>query len=317
MSMGNIPRLKIAGFLLLGLFLVGGLALTVITLQNRTSIQQEAHGGRQGDDDDDRKIDKIARDEEPRKLNLRKIFERYKVCRKNNTPKKCWKNIEEILPPDLRDRLKITVTPAPTTVLPPDTPAPTQSSPAPTHSGGASNVTFAVNVCPHAIGSCGDNVAPGQGTLNPLNPTREVLLSIKNENNQEVGTFEGNVTYDASAKHFKGTINVSIITPGSYLVTVKMPGYLSALAPGIQRVQSASAQHALPLTYLVTGDINNDNAINIQDYHIFISCYSDFEESSAECTTSEKEASDLNDDGEVNFIDYNVFLRELSAQRGV
>ena len=72
----------------------------------------------------------------------------------------------------------------------------------------------------------------------------------------------------------------------------------------------------MPNVSLVTGDINNDNALTILDYNVLIDCYSDLLPA-RNCSDQNKKASaDLSDDGAVNASDYNLFLRELSVVSG-
>ena len=60
---------------------------------------------------------------------------------------------------------------------------------------------------------------------------------------------------------------------------------------------------------LISGDINQDNSMDILDYNILMSCYG-----SKAC--SYKTNSDLNDDGVVDGIDYNIWLRNSQTQHG-
>jgi len=66
---------------------------------------------------------------------------------------------------------------------------------------------------------------------------------------------------------------------------------------------------------MVTGDINNDNQINILDYNILMGCYSDLLPA-VSCNGGDSLLADLTDDGNVNQFDYNLFLRELGNITG-
>lgn len=181
------------------------------------------------------------------------------------------------------------------------------------------NVTFAVSVCPHGLGNCGDNVNPqGGGNQNPKHPSRPITITITNATNQPVNTAQGTVTYDQSLMKFSGSVVDTNLSPGQYLVSLKIDGFLRASVPGFISV-TGSQSVTLPEVSLVTGDINNDDQIDILDYNILIGCFGAKMQTSS-CTmppTSQSSGADINDDGMVNGIDYNLFLRELSVQHGI
>lgn len=208
-------------------------------------------------------------------------------------------------------------TSAPTTGGP--TPMPTippsgsPTKPIPTSNPGAGgSVTFAINLCPHALGDCGDNVtSPQKGNYAPKHPTRNVVLVLIDSNNQQVGSQQGSVTYDPQQKIFTGAITMGNIIDGNYLLKVKTDGYLMAQAPGILALQGGRNK-GIALVNLITGDVNNDNRLDILDYNALAGCFG-AKQQSATCT--EPVRSDLDDDGKVDGIDYNIFIREISTQR--
>jgi hypothetical protein len=119
------------------------------------------------------------------------------------------------------------------------------------------------------------------------------------------------------AKNFQGNITIPGLTKKKYFVSVKTDGYLSKQIPGVISVTSGRAVF-LPTIFLVAGDINNDNQLDIQDYNILISCFAN-KFISADClapATIQSSGADMNDDGMVDGADYNLFLRELSVQYG-
>lgn len=198
---------------------------------------------------------------------------------------------------------------------PTNTPTPTPVGGGGTSGGGT---TLSLTLCPHQIGNCGDNVKQGNGgNMSPKHTSRAVTISVLNESNQPVGTAQGNVSYVSASQNFQGNITLNNVTSGSYLLNVKMDGYLGQKIAGITSITSGQTV-TLPNTYLVAGDVNNDNQLDILDYNLLISCFGS-KQSSASCTaapTSTSEGADLNDDGVINGTDYNLFLRELSVQKG-
>jgi hypothetical protein len=104
------------------------------------------------------------------------------------------------------------------------------------------------------------------------------------------------------------------LASGQYIIKVKSDQHLRRAISGFVTLTAGTTQQ-LPSVTLITGDINNDNSLNVLDYNVIIGCYSDISPATS-CTASQKLAADINDDGSVNQFDYNLFLRELSVQTG-
>lgn len=193
----------------------------------------------------------------------------------------------------------------------------TPSLPSPVISAAPTVTKFAVSVCPHGLGNCGDNVGPGPGNMTPMHATRSATLTFYDNTNQQVSSSQGIITYNTSSKKFEGTIPVNNLPSNYYLVRLKIDGFLPQQFPGISSV-TAGQTITLPNISLITGDINNDGQINILDYNMLISCFGT-KMSLPTCINQPNEqtsGADINDDGKVDGIDYNLFLRELSVQRG-
>jgi hypothetical protein len=211
-----------------------------------------------------------------------------------------------------------TPTRAPTpTFTPTPTPRPT-STPIPTATPVPQATKFAFTLFMHGIGHSGDNSNPSAYTLSnqkPVHPQRPVTVQVINASNQLVLTKTGLVNYQATNGNFVGTIDMgTTLTSGSYTVKIKGEQYLNKLIPGIQSI-TAGVTNTLAQATLVTGDVNNDNKLDILDYNIIVGCYSDFAPAQS-CTAAQKLSADLTDDGNVNQFDYNLFLRDLSVQSG-
>jgi hypothetical protein len=195
------------------------------------------------------------------------------------------------------------------TLVPTNTPAPT-ITPIP----GATS--FNLTLLLHGLGNGGDSSNPnGQGNMSPIHSQRNVSIEVFNSQNQLVLTQQGSVSFDNASKSFKGTIGMgTTLQSGIYTVKMKVDQFLKNLAPGIQTITSGTTNE-IPSTILVTGDINNDNIINILDYNLLMGCYSDLLPAT-DCNATTQVSTDLNDDGNVNQYDYNLFLRELTNRGG-
>ena len=191
---------------------------------------------------------------------------------------------------------------------------PTSPSPSVTHG----QATFAVSVCPHGLGNCGDNANPtSMGNTSPKHSTRNVSLTFMSTANTPVATAQATVSYNTSAQNFQGTISLASIPEGQYVITLKMDGFLGKQLPGIFSIKQGQTIQ-LPEVWVVAGDINNDNKLNIIDYNIILSCF-DTKYITSSClapNTALSPGADIDDDGVVDGVDYNLFIRELSVQHG-
>lgn len=192
----------------------------------------------------------------------------------------------------------------PVSITPTDTPPP----------GGSTVLSMSVFL--HGIGKGGDNVLPtALGNMNPLRTNRNftiILTGTNNNTNQAQGTLQFNQT----SGDFKGNLTLpSTVTSGTYLIKVLSDGYLSRQYTDIQPITQGQTK-TLTAIYLITGDSDKDNRLNIQDYNLILDCFSDLGPA-RNCTDPlKKQLTDLTDDGSVNQFDYNLFLRELSVQPG-
>ena len=97
-----------------------------------------------------------------------------------------------------------------------------------------------------------------------------------------------------------------------------MDGYLEKQYPSV--ISAAAGQLVnLPLLSLITGNINNDTRLDINDYSALIDCFGS-KVSSSTCLfppTSQSSGADiLDDNGQVDGADYNELIREMSVQQG-
>jgi len=219
-----------------------------------------------------------------------------------------------------------TVTPGPLTPVPTTppgitstpTPTPTPTTPTPTIPPG--NTLFALTIGLDGLGGTGDNVSPGDSSgsnKNPKHPSRNVRVEVFNSRGDRVKNNSGMLTYQTDSGKFTGNVDMGNLANGNYTVKVKSDGYLKRLIPGIQNITLGQTYRAASVN-LVAGDINGDNAINILDYNILVSCSVFSTDNHGACNANQQYAvlSDLDDNGVVNQFDYNLFLREFSVQNG-
>lgn len=205
------------------------------------------------------------------------------------------------------------VTPSTT---PTGTIAPTLTNTPPTATLAPGATTLSSTVFLHGIGRGGDNANPESiGTQEPLHVSRNVVVEVYNASNQKVAEGQGSIAFSPSDGKFQGNVSFNNLATGIYTIKVKVNQYLKKNIPGIVNITSGQVNNLTPV-YLISGDINNDNALSVHDYNILLDCYSGIS-APRDCNDANKKtSSDLTDDGAVNQFDYNLFLRELSSQPG-
>ena len=170
----------------------------------------------------------------------------------------------------------------------------------------------------HGIGNSGDNTNPNDHTLSnkyPLTKNREVTAEVYSIYGTLLSTKKASTAYDNLSGTFKGNVELDSSLPtGNYLLKISLPTTLKKQYPYAVRIVKEETL-TLPPIHLVNGDVNGDNKLNILDYNLIISCYSDFTKAIA-CTPQFKKTTDITDNGKVDQFDYNLFLRDLSVQNG-
>ncbi len=209
----------------------------------------------------------------------------------------------------------MTATPFPTTV-PTAVPTVIAQTPMPTATVVPGNTYVNLSLLLHGLGKGGDSVNAGSiGNMSPLHPQKPVTVDVYDVQNQLVVSKTGTITFNATNGNFTGNVELgSQFATGIYTVKIKTEQNLRGLIAGIQTITQGQVTN-LPSATLVTGDINNDNQINIVDYNIIVGCYSDLLPA-VSCTDINKLRADLTDDGKVNQFDYNLFIRELTNLGG-
>lgn len=184
---------------------------------------------------------------------------------------------------------------------------------------GENGTILSLSVFLHGIGSAGDNANPTGNSLsnkNPQRPTRTANVTIFDLDNNIIASASGQINYASSSGNYTGRVMTPKKLPaGLYNVRVLTNQHLIRLVPGTQTIKTEEI-NLLPAVSMVTGDIINDNKLNILDYNQILDCYSDNLPAPSCSESNKKQQSDINDDGPVNGTDYNLFIRELSVQSG-
>lgn len=120
-------------------------------------------------------------------------------------------------------------------VTQPSTPSPSPSvtpivssklTQTPTPTPNQSTTTLAVSIGLHGFGVAGTNSnSHAQGNSNPVHPTRPLLVTIIKGAPSTISTQSGQITYNQTTGFFTGTISLSNIKTGDYIIKVKSNGF--------------------------------------------------------------------------------------------
>jgi hypothetical protein len=176
----------------------------------------------------------------------------------------------------------LTGTPAPTatrtpTPTPTKTPTPTLLPPTATKFPTATLFPTATIVPGHtAIGLklklTAIGATPRVENTTPLRPQRNVQVLVINSQNNQTASVNGVVTLDPGSGLYLGKIDLgNNFTSGVYLIKVRMDNTLWRQIPGIQNI-TAGTINETQTSSLISGDLNQDNEINLLDYNILLTC---------------------------------------------
>ena len=158
-----------------------------------------------------------------------------------------------------------------------------------------------------SLDAIGTDTAHGNNN-NPLYPQQNIEVKIRNTRNTVVVDKYTTTAYSTTTGTFIAALDLgSTWVTGSYLVQTKVPITIRQQVSGTPTIKSGTINYT-PSLYLPSGDINNDNVVDILDYNIWLSCGNN------QCTPAQMVASDLNMNGVVGAadgVDYNIILRNF------
>lgn len=189
-------------------------------------------------------------------------------------------------------------------------PTPT-STPVPTVTVAPNETAVTLALTLPGIGKVsGDNTSPKRAT-------RQATVIVYDSSNTAVTTEKmGTVTYNSATGRYEGIVGLgnSIATQsGSYIVKVKLDNTLLKRLPGIVTI-TKNQTNTTSAAALVSGDINQDNTLGIEDYTSVLACYNN----ASGCTQQISVLADINDNGEVvgDTDDYQILQRGFAIRNG-
>lgn len=203
----------------------------------------------------------------------------------------------------------VTGNPSPTASSGQVTPSPTGSGINPTQTAtppippisAPGNTTLALTVSLPGIGTGNGN------NTSPVETTRNFTISIFDGNNQEIKKVTAPLTFNGN--EYIGDIDLGSDFPTEfYSVYVQGDNSLNKLIPGITKITKGQAASTLGVE-LETGDIDQNNILDLRDYNVLISCLI----GAGVCSSG---PADLNSDANVNQEDLSILLRRFAQRAG-
>lgn len=156
---------------------------------------------------------------------------------------------------------------------------------------------------------------PGIGTSagdnpSPKTPNRIAQVELYNLQNQKISEGTGSAQFNSSNTYIGNIALGNSFAAGTYYARVRFDNTLRSTVPGLHQV-TIGQTNEFPVVILTSGDLDQNNILDLRDYNIFISCFGN-----KTCNATYEKRSDLNDDGEVNGVDYNILLRSFDIRRG-
>ncbi len=151
----------------------------------------------------------------------------------------------------------------------------------------------------------------------PLRTRRIVKVTVYDSTSQEsvvVAEKTGPVDFNPTTAKYEGSVGIgTTIATGNYIVKVRMDNTLKKRLPGTVHVTQGTADNSTPTVELVTGDLDQDNALGVQDYTNVMACYNHL----SACTGDILVLGDLDDDGvtngdndDINIMQFNTINRQ-------
>ncbi len=158
-----------------------------------------------------------------------------------------------------------------------------------------------------AFAGIGKNTNVGQN--NKLSsPFVKTQVELLDKNNKDIRDITMNIVYNPTTGEFNDIIPLgSNIPAGTYKIKVRTNNSLWKDAGNITLTPGQKAN--LPSINLVSGDLNQDNRLDLSDYTAIISCITN-----KSCTAGS--IADLNQDGKFDEEDLNILYSNFKTRQG-
>ena len=129
---------------------------------------------------------------------------------------------------------------------------------------------------------------------------------------------DGFVNFNKDTKKFdQAVFDLGVVPEADYQIFVKTDTRLRKRIPGIKHIAPMQTTPVNEVT-LISGDITNNNILDIEDWNAYVGCFGDKIDNTDTCKF--KNAVDLNDDGKtdtsLDFSDYKILLQNFQTREG-
>lgn len=151
----------------------------------------------------------------------------------------------------------------------------------------------------------------------PLRTRRAIKVTVYdsvNESTEKVAEKTGTVDFNPTTAKYEGNVGIgTTLTTGNYIVKVRMDNTLKKRLPSIVHIVQTTPDNPTSTAELVTGDIDQNNALDIQDFTNIMACFNHQPACSGDILT----LGDLDDDGitngdndDISIMQYNTINRK-------
>lgn len=143
----------------------------------------------------------------------------------------------------------------------------------------------------------------------PVEPNRQVQIQLTKSDSTTPITATGMLAFNGN--EYVGYVVVPSAPTGSYQIKARLNNTLYKVIPGIYALQDTSSVNTTTVA-LNSGDVNQDNKIDLYDYNIMIGCI----QQKPSCSQAFKALTDLDSNRQTNAADYNIFITQLRFREG-
>lgn len=144
----------------------------------------------------------------------------------------------------------------------------------------------------------------------PQHNTISVKVALNDTSNHEAINTTATAVYKASSSSYDVAVPLTSVPDGFYTAKIQLPNTLWRAIPQVIHVVAHNT--ALTEINLISGEINNDNEINVSDFTLITDCVG----KKTSCSSGNATKADLNDDGKVDILDINILLTSLAKRSG-
>lgn len=155
-----------------------------------------------------------------------------------------------------------------------------------TPTGSGNTVTISISFTLPGIGAQSQFKNP-----NPNRKQRMINVGLINSSSA-ITSAQGTANFESSTYVYKGTVPVSNLAPGAYTAKIRLDNTLWKNLPDTITISSGTNNPSTTTVQLISGDLDQNNRLTIDDYTDFVKCYKGL----PSCSTSMRSLANFDED---------------------